>query len=80
MSDESRGDETLASPPSGNRADPKLLELLACPVTKMPLEYDEENQELISRAAGLAFPIRDGIPLMTVDAARELGPHAGGGS
>lgn len=54
------------------KADPKLLELLVCPVTKMRLEYDAENQELISRTAGLAYPIRDGIPIMLADEAREL--------
>jgi len=52
--------------------DPRLLELLVCPVTKMALEYDKAAQELISRAARLAFPIRDGVPIMTVDAARHL--------
>jgi uncharacterized protein YbaR (Trm112 family) len=54
------------------KADPKLLELLVCPLTKVRLEYDMENQELISRAAGLAYPIRDGIPIMLPDEAREL--------
>jgi len=54
------------------KADPKLLELLVCPLTKVRLEYDVENQELISRAAGLAYPIRDGIPIMLPDEAREL--------
>lgn len=54
------------------KADPKLIEILVCPVTKTPLEYDAEKQELISRQAGLAFPIRDGIPVMLVDAARKL--------
>ena len=54
------------------RADPKLLELLVCPVTKMRLEYDAENQELISKAAGLAYPIRDGIPIMLPDEAHEI--------
>ncbi len=54
------------------RADPRLLEILVCPVTKMRLEYDAENQELISRTAGLAYPIRDGIPIMLPDEAREL--------
>ena len=53
-------------------ADPKLIEILVCPVTKTPLEYDAEKQELISRQAGLAFPIREGIPVMLVDAARKL--------
>lgn len=52
--------------------DPKLLELLVCPLTKQRLEYDAENQELISRAANLAYPIRDGIPIMLADEAREL--------
>ena len=52
--------------------DPKLLELLVCPLTKAPLEYDAEAQELISRQAGLAYPIRDGIPIMLADEARPL--------
>ena len=52
--------------------DPKLLEILVCPVTKGPLEYDAEAQELISRGAGLAYPIRDGIPIMLPDEARPL--------
>ena len=53
--------------------DPKLLEILVCPVTKGPLRYDEEAQELISDKAGLAYPIRDGIPIMLADEARQLG-------
>jgi uncharacterized protein YbaR (Trm112 family) len=52
--------------------DPKLLEILVCPVTKTRLDYDAEKQELISKAAGLAYPIRDGIPIMLPDEAREL--------
>lgn len=52
--------------------DPKLLEILVCPVTKTTLRYDRETQELISDKAGLAFPIRDGIPIMLVDEAREI--------
>ena len=52
--------------------DRKLLELLVCPLTKAPLEYDAEAQELISRQAGLAYPIRDGIPIMLPDEARPL--------
>lgn len=52
--------------------DPKLLELLVCPVTKTRLHYDAERQELVSRAAGLAFPIRDGIPIMLAEEARDL--------
>ena len=54
------------------KVDPKLLEILVCPVTKTRLDYDAEKQELISRAAGLAYPIRDGIPIMLPDEAREL--------
>ena len=52
--------------------DPKLLEILVCPATHGPLEYDAANNELISRKAGLAYPIRDGIPIMLVDEARSL--------
>jgi uncharacterized protein YbaR (Trm112 family) len=52
--------------------DPKLLEILVCPVTKATLRYDNENLELISEAAGLAYPIRDGIPIMLPDEARKL--------
>lgn len=56
----------------GGDVDPKLLELLVCPLTKETLEYDRENQELISRGAKLAYPIRDGIPIMLPDEARPL--------
>jgi uncharacterized protein YbaR (Trm112 family) len=56
----------------GRRLDPKLLEILVCPLTKTSLDYDAERQELISRAAGLAYPIRDGIPIMLPDEARKL--------
>jgi uncharacterized protein len=52
--------------------DPKLLEILVCPLTKGPLEYDADKQELISRAAKLAYPIRDGIPIMLPEEARPL--------
>ena len=52
--------------------DPKLLEILVCPVTKGPLDYDPEHQELISHQARLAYPIRDGIPIMLPDEARHL--------
>jgi uncharacterized protein YbaR (Trm112 family) len=54
------------------RADPRLLEMLVCPVTKTPLRYDAERQELMSDKAQLAFPIREGIPIMLVDEARKL--------
>ncbi len=52
--------------------DPKLLEILVCPLTKGPLEYDRVRGELISRKAGLAYPIRDGIPIMLAEEARRL--------
>jgi uncharacterized protein YbaR (Trm112 family) len=54
--------------------DPKLLDILVCPVTKGPLVYDREKQELISKSARLAYPIRDGIPVMLEDEARRLEP------
>ena len=52
--------------------DPRLLEILVCPLTKGPLRYDEKNKELISDEAHLAFPIRDGVPIMLPDEARDL--------
>ena len=52
--------------------DPKLLEILVCPITKAPLEYDAARQELISRPAKLAYPIRDGIPIMLPEEARKI--------
>jgi uncharacterized protein YbaR (Trm112 family) len=52
--------------------DPKLLEILVCPLTKGPLRFDADAQELVSEQAGLAYPIRDGIPIMLVDEARKL--------
>jgi uncharacterized protein YbaR (Trm112 family) len=55
-----------------NQLDPKLLEILVCPLTKVPLRYDAGAQELISDQAGLAYPIKDGIPIMLVDEARKL--------
>jgi uncharacterized protein len=64
--------------PTGQRkVDPKLLEILVCPLTKRPLRYDPDRQELISEQAGLAYPIRDGIPIMLVDEARPLEEHEG---
>lgn len=59
-------------PPRPDSVDPKLLDILVCPVTKGRLEYDAERQELISRAAHLAYPIRDGIPIMLPEEARKL--------
>lgn len=55
-----------------NPIDPKLLEILVCPVSKGPLEFDRERQELVSRQARLAYPVRDGIPIMLPDEARTL--------
>jgi len=54
--------------------DPKLLEVLVCPQTRTALRYDKQRQELISNAARLAYPVRDGVPIMLTDEARELGP------
>jgi uncharacterized protein len=74
-----RPDQSLGramNSPSSDRPsqliDPKLLEILVCPVTKGRLEYDSQKQELISRAAKLAYPIRDGIPIMLPEEARPL--------
>jgi uncharacterized protein len=61
--------------PAAAQVDPKLLEILVCPLTKGPLRYDAERQELISDRASLAYPIRDGIPIMLVDEARQIDPH-----
>jgi hypothetical protein len=61
------------TPPAEHAAvDPKLLEILVCPLTKTRLEYDAGKQELISRAAKLAYPIRDGIPIMLPEEARHI--------
>jgi uncharacterized protein len=61
-----------------DQADPALLQILVCPLTKQPLRYDREAQELISEAAGLAYPVRKGIPIMLPDEARKLGGDARG--
>ncbi len=55
-----------------SRIDPRLLEILVCPVTRSTLEFDSGRQELVSKSAGLAYPIRDGIPIMLPDEARRL--------
>ena len=60
------------APVEATRVDPKLLEMLVCPLTKASLDYDAERQELISRQARLAYPIRDGIPIMLPDEARSV--------
>lgn len=68
--------DTDKKPESGKTTaggvDPKLLEILVCPLTKSTLEYDADAQELISREAGLAYPIREGIPIMLPEEARKL--------
>jgi uncharacterized protein len=68
MSDATREPQTARNAP----IDPRLLEILVCPLTKGPLEYDRANNELISRKAGLAYPVRDGIPIMLPEEARQL--------
>ena len=68
MSETTREPETARNAP----IDPRLLEILVCPVTKGPLEYDRARAELISRKAGLAYPVRDGIPIMLPEEARRL--------
>jgi len=62
---------TAAAPPP-REVDPRLLEVLVCPVTHGPLDYDREAQELVSRSARLAYPIRDGVPVMLPEEARPL--------
>lgn len=52
--------------------DPKLLEILVCPLSRQPLHYDAQRQELVSEAAGLAYPIRDGVPILIPDEARDI--------
>ncbi len=59
-------------PTTPTEIDPKLLEILVCPLTKGPLEFDRVSRELISKKAGLAYPVRDGIPIMLPDEARRL--------
>ncbi|HEX7761835.1 MAG TPA: Trm112 family protein [Caulobacteraceae bacterium] len=61
-----------APDPAPPQVDPRLLEILVCPVTRGPLEYDRERAELISRGARLAYPIRDGVPIMLAEEAREM--------
>ncbi|MEL6244898.1 MAG: Trm112 family protein [Pseudomonadota bacterium] len=66
----------MSQGPDKNDVDPRLLETLICPVSRTPLEYDRDAGELISRKAGLAYPIRGGVPIMLEDEARELDPQA----
>ncbi len=62
----------MTETPIGSPVDPRLLEILVCPLTKGPLEYDRAANELISRSARLAYPVRDGIPIMLPEEARAL--------
>jgi uncharacterized protein len=73
-SDHHAGDRSMTAAPERleGTVDPKLLEILVCPMTKGPLEYDAARQELISRGAKLAYPIRDGIPIMLPEEARKI--------
>jgi uncharacterized protein YbaR (Trm112 family) len=70
---EKGGDKQQGAGASARSVDPKLLEILVCPITKQRLDYDAGRQELVSRAARLAFPVRDGIPIMLAEEARTLG-------
>jgi uncharacterized protein YbaR (Trm112 family) len=72
MSDKRDGESASEDGPEPSSIDPRLLEVLVCPLSKTTLEYDRSRQELISRAARLAYPIRDGIPIMVPDEARTL--------
>ena len=63
----------MTQTPAASEIDPRLLEVLVCPVTHATLEYDRAKGELISRSARLAYPIRDGVPVMLPEEARELG-------
>ncbi len=64
--------ETPANPRRSVHVDPKLLEILVCPVTRGPLEYDRTKGELISKGAGLAYPVREGVPVMLPEEARQI--------
>ena len=63
----------MSDPQLNAEVDPRLLEILVCPVSRGPLQYDRAKAELISRAARLAYPIRDGVPIMLPEEARDLG-------
>lgn len=65
-------ENTVGKMPEPSSIDPRLLEILVCPLSKTTLEYDRDRQELISRVAKLAYPIRDGIPIMVPDEARPI--------
>jgi uncharacterized protein YbaR (Trm112 family) len=68
----------MDNPQTKDEIDPVLLEILVCPVTKQPLYWDREAQELVSKAAGLAYPVRKGIPIMLPEEARKLAEPAAG--
>jgi uncharacterized protein len=72
MSDDADKSAVESEPGARPRVDPRLLEILVCPVTRAQLTYDPVRQELISRAARLAYPIRDGVPIMLPEEARKL--------
>ena len=72
MNDSNAALPAAPGPAEPTRIDPRLLEILVCPVTRATLEYDSRRQELISRAAKLAYPIRDGVPIMLPEEARPL--------
>jgi uncharacterized protein YbaR (Trm112 family) len=72
MSNDLAGPEPPSDSGRRSRVDPRLLEILVCPVTRAELSYDAERQELVSRAARLAYPIRDGVPIMLPEEARRL--------
>ena len=72
MSDDGGKSRPQAEPDTRSRVDPRLLDILVCPVTRAELSYDSQRQELISRAAKLAYPIRDGVPIMLPEEARKL--------
>ena len=72
MNEPNKSDATPSASSQAPAIDPRILEILVCPLTKGQLEYDPAAQELISRSAGLAYPIRDGIPIMLPDEARRL--------
>ncbi|KDA02263.1 Trm112 family protein [Hyphomonas oceanitis] len=72
-------DETPVNPERASGVDPRLLEILICPVSRQPLSYDRAAGELISKKAGLAYPIRGGIPIMLADEARDLNADDHGG-
>ncbi len=72
MSDDSEKPAPAIEPDMRSRVDPQLLEILVCPVTRAELTYDPVRQELVSRAARLAYPIRDGVPIMLPEEARKL--------